>query len=263
MSTEKKWPFIQWFVSDWLGDPKVSQCEPATRGILFDWLCNMHALDRSGVITGTRELLARLGRCSAVQCDAALQDIKRTNAADMTERNGIVTLVNRRMKREYLLRKNSNDRVERHRRNGGVTPHNQSPDSQNSNPEPEDLTRRINRTGSGTEDRGGRIENGQSGHSPVLDIMALDRVAGEIMDNRWQWFYDNCKVKITDFTRGSLMTVLKPFVARATESQVQRAWLEGIRRAHGAAVDDLVRKTPAGYAVTCFRELLEKNAGNS
>src|SRR5581483_8888058 len=102
MSADKKWPFIQWFVSDWLGDPKVTQCEPATRGILFDWLCNMHALDRSGVITGPREELARFGRCSAVQCDAALRDLIRTNAADVTERNGVVTVTNRRMRREFL-----------------------------------------------------------------------------------------------------------------------------------------------------------------
>ncbi len=256
------WPFIQWFVADWLADPKVSLCDPATRGILFDWLCNMHALDRSGVITGSREILARLGRCSAVQVDAALQNLKDTNAADITERNGVVTVINRRMKREFSARKTGSDRVQRHRErdpcNGDVTPHNQSPDSQIPKPEP-DLTHPINRT---AEVGGRRSEAGvgrqKLAPSPILEMMAVDRVAGEIMANRWNWFYDNCKVKITAFTRGSLMTVLKPFVGRATEETIQKAWLEAVRRAHGAAVDDLVNKTPDGYAIACFRELITK-----
>lgn len=110
-SDQKKWPYISWFVSDWLGDPKVSLCEPETRGILFDWLCNMHALDRSGQVTGTRELLARIGRCTVLQCDAALADLKQTNAAEIQERNGVVTVINRRMKREFLARKNGAVRV--------------------------------------------------------------------------------------------------------------------------------------------------------
>lgn len=241
-SADKKWPFIQWFISDWLADPKVSLCEPATRGILFDWICNMHALDRCGVITGPLEILARLGRCSPVQCEAALQDLQVTNAADVTVRNGLVTVINRRMKREYYARKSSKDRVDRHRNpdsppdcNGSVTPHIQKSESRTQNPEP-DPTCPINRT---------------------LEAVALERIAGAIVANEWGWFYDNCKVKLTDFTRASLVTVLKPYVGKVTEQQLEKAWREAITRAHKAVVDNLVRTTPGGYAIACFRDILD------
>jgi hypothetical protein len=112
-----KYPWMQFFVMDWLNDPQVSACEPTTRGILLDWLCNMHLLDRSGQITGTRGQLARLGRCTAVQVASALQDLIRTRAADVTFRNDVVTVVNRRMKRESIARKNGAIRVARHRKN--------------------------------------------------------------------------------------------------------------------------------------------------
>lgn len=81
----------------------------------MDWLCNMHLLDRSGVIAGTREQLARLGRCTAVYVESALQDLSRTKAADVTERNGIVTVTNRRMRREYMLRNGNKLRKQRQR----------------------------------------------------------------------------------------------------------------------------------------------------
>lgn len=112
---------IIWVVSKWLADPKVSRCEPATRGIWFDWLLNMHATDRSGSVTGTREVLSRLGRCTVPQVDEALEELKSTNTADVSERNGLVTVVNRRMKREYLQRKSTRFRVDKHRCNGDVT----------------------------------------------------------------------------------------------------------------------------------------------
>ena len=107
-----KYPWIQFFATDWLNDPQVSICKPATRGILIDWLCNMHLLDRCGQITGTRGQLARLGRCTAVQVESALQDLIRTKAADVTVRvsqnvtpgHKLVTVTNRRMRREWKSR---------------------------------------------------------------------------------------------------------------------------------------------------------------
>jgi hypothetical protein len=72
----------------------------------------MHLLDRSGQITGTRGQLARLGRCTAVQVESALQDLIRTKAADVTMRvsqnvtpgHKLVTVTNRRMRREWKSR---------------------------------------------------------------------------------------------------------------------------------------------------------------
>lgn len=81
----------------------------------MDWLCNMHLLDRSGVITGTRDGLAKLGRCSAVHVESALQDLSHTKAANVTERNGIVTVTNRRMRREYITRSGNRLRKQKQR----------------------------------------------------------------------------------------------------------------------------------------------------
>jgi hypothetical protein len=111
-----KFPWMQFMVNDWLC-PEVGLCQPATRGIWMDWLCQMHRLDRCGLITGTREELAVLGRCTVVQVDAALTDLIRTKTADVTFRNDVVTVVNRRMRRDYLARKNGAIRVHRHRSN--------------------------------------------------------------------------------------------------------------------------------------------------
>src|SRR6185312_5173566 len=122
-----KYPWIQFFSGDWLKDPSVSKCSPATRGIWIDFLCVMHESDRSGVITGTREQLARLGRCSAVEIAHAIEELKCTTAADVTDRNGVVTLVNRRMNREFKQRNSSGLRQSKFRGketcNAHVTPH--------------------------------------------------------------------------------------------------------------------------------------------
>lgn len=112
---------IQWLVEVWLADAKVSRCHPATRGIWFDWILNMHATDRSGQVTGTREVLSRLGRCTVPQVDEALQDLKNTNTADVQERHGVVTVINRRMKREYLQRESARFRKRNERGHAHVT----------------------------------------------------------------------------------------------------------------------------------------------
>lgn len=251
LMNEKRWPFIQWFVSDWLGDPKVSLCEPATRGILFDWLCNMHALDRTGQLTGSRETLARLGRCSDRQCAAALADLSRTNAAEISERNGLVTVVNRRMKREYLSRKAAGDRVKRHRCNGGVTGHTKDP-------EPE----AKGQDSQGSRARDGAVLTKLTGNwegNGTLGREALDRVAAEIVSNRHGWSYDNCRVQPRDFpVRRSLVTELEKWVGRLPEEAVHGAWREAARRAHQAAVDGLVKGSVAGYCIACWREAMEK-----
>lgn len=122
-----KYPWMQFFSGDWLKDPSVSKCSPVTRGVWIDFLCVMHESDRSGVITGTREQLARLGRCSAVELDHAIEELKGTSAADVTVRDDAVTVINRRMNREYKSRKANTLRVERFREkrpcNADVTGH--------------------------------------------------------------------------------------------------------------------------------------------
>jgi hypothetical protein len=77
----------------------------------------MHGIDRCGQLSGTVEALARVCRCRVDEMRAAVDDLRSTGAADVTVGNGIVTLVNRRMRREYENRQAVKNRVDRHRQN--------------------------------------------------------------------------------------------------------------------------------------------------
>lgn len=122
----KKLPAFQFYTGDWMKDPQVSMCAPATRGIWIDLLCAMHDSGQSGEVTGTVEQLARLCRCTPSEMEAALEDLSVTNCANVTLCNNGVTVECRRMKKEAKSRQSSKLRVARHREkqvgNGGVTP---------------------------------------------------------------------------------------------------------------------------------------------
>jgi hypothetical protein len=115
-----KLPYIHLYKSDWKNDPALSLCSPATRGIWADLLFAMDDLDRTGQITGTAEELARTCRCSELQMRDAIAELNRTKAADVMERNGNFTVINRRMQREHKERLANRDRVYKHRSNGTV-----------------------------------------------------------------------------------------------------------------------------------------------
>ena len=95
---------IPLYTGDWLTDPQLSICSPATRGIWIDFICAMHQNGRSGIISGTNEQLSRLARCSSPEIEKALKELSRTDAADVSSKDGIWTIANRRMKREAATR---------------------------------------------------------------------------------------------------------------------------------------------------------------
>lgn len=134
----------------WLKDPALTRCQPSTRGVWIDLLSVMHELDRSGVLRGTIEELSRFARCSTVQLTHALADFQTTGAADVTERNGVVTLICRRMQREHKAREANRLRAAKYR------------EKQGSNDEPIDyyygLERVEEEKGSGEEPRRERFE---------------------------------------------------------------------------------------------------------
>lgn len=112
-----KRPAFQFYTGDWLKDPALSLCRPATRGVWIDALCRMHDSDRSGHLEGTVQQLARACRCDVSDMQAAIDDLRATGAATVTERNSVVTLTNRRMQAEHEKRLATRERVGRHRRN--------------------------------------------------------------------------------------------------------------------------------------------------
>lgn len=46
-----KKPYLHFFPSDWMGDPKLRACKPATRGIWIDLICLMHDAEPYGHLT--------------------------------------------------------------------------------------------------------------------------------------------------------------------------------------------------------------------
>jgi len=143
-------PCLMLYTGDYLKDPELSACSPATRGAWIDWLCRMQeqvAAGREPVLRGTVAALSRLGRCSESEAVQALGELQENGAAEVEPRficvssafqivpcNADVTprvmLRNRRLTREYKSRVSSTLRVQEHRakqaRNGGgnadVTP---------------------------------------------------------------------------------------------------------------------------------------------
>lgn len=128
-----KRPYFQFFGGDWMRDPHLSKCAPATRGIWIDLLCAMND-SGEGEITGTVAQLARIGRCTESEMRVALADLEATETAEIRREtnkkksetsvtrnanvrksNGNVTVRCRRLYREAKLRQQTALRVRRHR----------------------------------------------------------------------------------------------------------------------------------------------------
>lgn len=112
---DQKHYYMQFEPRVWLSDPRLSLCTPETRGVWIDLISIMHEDDRCGQAIGSTEDLARLARCSPEVLIRALTDLKTRDAADVTFRNSHVTVVNRRMRKEFLARKNNAIRVREYR----------------------------------------------------------------------------------------------------------------------------------------------------
>jgi hypothetical protein len=96
-------PYIPLYIGDWLKDPKLSLCSPATRGVWIDLICCLHELGQGGKITANAQQLARLCRSSDADVHAALKELQATEAADIYERDGVYTVICRRMRKADAL----------------------------------------------------------------------------------------------------------------------------------------------------------------
>ncbi len=121
----KKLPYFPFYPGDWLKDDALTLCAPATRGIWIDLISRMHERDRSGELRGTAEQLARAARCSTVEFVQAAAELSSTATAEVIDRNGTMTVRNRRMFAESQARKANAERQSRFRNgesNEGKTP---------------------------------------------------------------------------------------------------------------------------------------------
>ena len=101
MTHRAKRPSIQWYTGDWLKDPALGQCSPATRGIWMDMICLMHENGETGELVGTPESLARVCRCTTEEMRIALAELEGTKTADVPLCPQGVLVINRRMRQAH------------------------------------------------------------------------------------------------------------------------------------------------------------------
>lgn len=111
-----KLPYMPFYVSDWTSDPQLAMCSLSTRACWLELLCGMHSLGHMGVITGTADQLARVCRCSVAEFVQSANELRDYRVAEMSERDGKYTIVNRRMRREYEEAEKAKERQNKYRR---------------------------------------------------------------------------------------------------------------------------------------------------
>lgn len=123
-------PSLQWYPKDWKSDSDLDKCSVSTRGCWWEWLQSMW-LDDTFEVTGTFVELARVAKCTSEQAQKAVKELGRHKAAEVTalpcvtKRGQIVTIMSRRLKREWDERKSNADKQKRYRegkRDEDVTP---------------------------------------------------------------------------------------------------------------------------------------------
>jgi hypothetical protein len=114
-------PWFKFIIADWMLDRNLAKCSSATRGVWLELIIAMHQDGRSGELRETVDHLAQLARTSTAVMTQALTELQTTGTADVTYRNTIVTVVNRKMKREAKDRQSTAFRVQKHRSNKNVT----------------------------------------------------------------------------------------------------------------------------------------------
>lgn len=115
-----KAPAFQFYPNDWLRDTLELSLE--ARGAWITILCKMWYADVKGTLRLTRDQFARMLGVSPDEFDVILNELRVTQICNVvTERNGNITLENRRMSREFNERESNKIRQQRYRSRRGET----------------------------------------------------------------------------------------------------------------------------------------------
>ena len=95
-----KAPASQFYWGDLRRDTEYHLLNWSSRGIWVEMLSCMHFAKERGKLEGSPEQLSRLIGCTIEEFQRAKADISVTKTGDVTESNGFVTIINRRMFRE-------------------------------------------------------------------------------------------------------------------------------------------------------------------
>lgn len=109
-------PAFQFYPGDWLKDPALRMCSPATRGIWVDLLCGMWNGRTGWDIEGTLTGHARLCACTEAEMTTAIAELERLDVA-IVERlgEGMIRVESRRLRRDAENRGKEADKKRRQR----------------------------------------------------------------------------------------------------------------------------------------------------
>jgi hypothetical protein len=106
-----KQPAFQFYPGDWLRDTQLQMVSFHTQGMWINILCRMWDAPERGILRGTVDQLAQLIHCKISDLETFLNENKKTKFANVTFCNEIVTIVNRRMRKEEKARITTRKRV--------------------------------------------------------------------------------------------------------------------------------------------------------
>ena len=110
--------FQQWYWGDWFGDTNVARLDPASRCVWFE-LLGIMAQEGAFQITDDLSSLARATRARVDVVAEALKKIDAKAVAEVSEKNGVYTIVSRRLERETKRKAAVRERVKRFRSASG------------------------------------------------------------------------------------------------------------------------------------------------
>jgi len=112
-----KRPAFQFYPADWRKDPLLGLASHTTKGIWIDILCCLWEVPEQGKLGASRPQWCHLLGCKIDEFDTFVLEAKSFKFCDVTICNDIVTVINRRMYRDYKERENTRLRVKRLRGN--------------------------------------------------------------------------------------------------------------------------------------------------
>lgn len=112
-----KLPWMKFYVDDWSNDTSLRRCSLATRGFWIEVIAAMWRDKQCGQIQGTVAELAKIVAGSRKIVAKAIAKLASTKSADVVELEGVFTITNRRMRREWTRRENGRKRMGKLRAN--------------------------------------------------------------------------------------------------------------------------------------------------
>jgi len=106
--------WFQFYPRDWKSDRQLGRASAVSRGVWMELLSTMF-IENADQISGTIDELSRDARCTVADMTTFIEEAKRQQFCDVTECNGIYTVVSRRFAREAKDRQRNREKVSRFR----------------------------------------------------------------------------------------------------------------------------------------------------